>query len=532
MTVPAVTASSDSVVNDLLRCVIVGAGQAGRTVARDLRRTPDYGLDPVGFLDDNAKLTSRTIAGLPVLGTIQHLAGVAHTHEIDVVIVAIPSLSNGNIHALAAAAASAGLSVRYLPSFGAALERDARLSDLRHLRIDKLLGRQEMHIVRPGSRSVVEGKRVLVTGAGGSIGSELCRQIAHFDCERLSMLDHDESNLHGLELGLRAEALLDHDDLLIADIREEHRMLQIFKEVRPEVVFHAAAHKHLPLLELHPSEGVKSNVAGTGNLVRAAIEMGVETLVLISTDKAADPTSILGATKRVAERIVQSVSGGTGTTFASVRFGNVLGSRGSLLTVLAEQIARGEEITITHPDVSRFFMTVEEAVGLVLEAASLAQGGETFVLDMGKPVRIVDLARNYAAQLNIDAGDLPIRYTGLRPGEKLSEALFSTREERIGTGHPKIWATRDEACPGTTVERRRLPDRRKASQPFRETDYRFMPRRTVDRFNAGVAELCRAAAANRDDIVRQFLTHLVPEYSPPSVAMTPAMLAVPYPDGL
>jgi FlaA1/EpsC-like NDP-sugar epimerase len=482
-----------------LRCLIIGAGEAGRSLARDLRRTPEFGLVPVGFLDDNPAKVRRRVAGLKVFGTTGDLSAVAERHRVAAVIVAIPSLRPREIRRLAVQAAAAGLSVRYLPSFGAALERDARISDLRRLRVDRLLGREEVQVVRRGSRATVAGKRVLVTGAGGSIGSELCRQIAAFDPEALYLLDHDESNLHRLQLHLQGEALLDSDELLIADIRDRGRIDQIFRDLRPQVVFHAAAHKHLPLLERHPCEGVKSNVLGTLNLVRAAVAHDAERFILISTDKAADPISVLGVTKRVAEMIVQAHQGRGSTRMASVRFGNVLGSRGSLLSVLSEQIESGEDVTVTHPDVTRFFMTVEEAVGLVVEAAGMARAGEVFVLEMGEPVRIVDLVHNYAAQIHVDPGDLSIRYTGLRPGEKLNETLFSEGEQRVATGHPKVWATA-------------------AKEPLGAD------------FFALLAGLEQGAQANDEDECRRLLAKLVPEYGAAPASPGPASVA-PYPDG-
>jgi FlaA1/EpsC-like NDP-sugar epimerase len=478
-----------------LRTIIIGAGEAGKTLARDLRRTPEYGLLPLGFLDDNPN--AKGPAGIPILGTTSDLESIAAAFDVDVAVVAIPSLSPQNIRRLAQSASAAGVSVRYLPSFGAALERDARISDLRRLRVDRLLGRQEVHVVRTASRAVVEGKRVLVTGAGGSIGSELCRQIKSFRPAALYLLDHDESNLHRLQMELDGQALLDSDELLIADIRDSHRIKQLFEELRFEVVFHAAAHKHLPLLERNPCEGIKSNVMGTKHLVEAAVETGVERFILISTDKAADPISILGASKRVAEMIVQAHAGGF-TRFASVRFGNVLGSRGSFLSVLSEQIEKGEAVTVTHPDVTRFFMTVEEAVGLVIESASMAELGETFVLDMGEPVRIVDLVRNYAAQFNLHEGDFVISYTGLRGGEKLNEALFSESEQRLRTEHPRIWAAMPAA-------------------PKADLDV------LIDR-------LIEAASFNRSAVVRQYLAELLPAFSHTPIATAP-VLAAPYPDG-
>jgi FlaA1/EpsC-like NDP-sugar epimerase len=467
-----------------MACLIVGAGQAGRVIARDLRKLPEFGLMPIGFLDDDP--ARRAVVGLPVLGTLAQLPEVCREHHVDAVVIAIPSLPSVRIRELAESAAEVGAHVRYLPSFVAALERQTLINELRHLRISSLLGRQEMRVVRSDSQAVVAGKRVLVTGAGGSIGSELCRQIKGFGPAALYLLDHDESNLHRVQMQLEGQALLDNDELIIADIRDAGRIHQIFRAVRPQVVFHAAAHKHLPLLERHPAEGVKSNVLGTKTLVGAALESGVERFILISTDKAADPVSILGATKRIAEMVVQSRVGGA-TKFASVRFGNVLGSRGSFLSVLSEQIEKGEMVTVTHPDVTRFFMTVEEAVGLVIEAASMAEAGETFVLDMGDPVRIVDLVHSYAAQMHVDTKKLQIRFTGLRQGEKLNEDLFSKSEQRSPTAHPKITAT--------------VP-------PAMGADF-------ADRLDA----LIFAASANRPPYeIKHYLSQVLPDYRPPQEA--------------
>jgi FlaA1/EpsC-like NDP-sugar epimerase len=464
------------------RCLIVGAGEAGRAIARDLRRVESFGITPVGFLDDRLAGRRRMAAGLPILGRTEDLATVASTHQIEAVVVAIPSLPSREIQRLTSAGAAAGLTVRFLPSFGTALERPARLSDLRRLSMSRLLGRDEHRVVRASSAAVVAGKRVLVSGAGGSIGSELCRQVRSFGAATIVLLDHDESNLHRLKLELEGEALLESDDVVIADIRDRSRIEQIFRERRPEVVFHAAAHKHLPLLEQHPCEGAKANVFGTQNLVEVAVASGVERFIAISTDKAADPTSVLGATKRIAEMIVSSHAT-SATRLASVRFGNVLGSRGSFVSVLAEQVERGEPVTVTHPDVTRYFMTVEEAVGLVLEAAAMAEFGEVFVLDMGEPVRILDLVHNYALELHLDPQELEVRFTGLRSGEKLHETLFGLDEHQISTAHPRIFATRPRSS-------------------------------SADALATDLERLWNAANTNQIDDVRAALADLVAGYRP------------------
>lgn len=477
-----------------LRTLIVGAGEAGRTLARALRRSPNYGLTPIGFLDDAPAL--MRVTGLPVYRPIQALPAVARAQRADACVVAIPSLPAPRLAAIVAAARAAGLHVRYLPSFLAAVERDARLSDLRQLQMESLLGRRELHVVGEKAATLIAGRRVLVTGAGGSIGSELCRQIRGFGPAALYLLDHDESNLHRLQLEITGIGLLDSDEIIIADIRDERRIDQVFAAIRPELVFHAAAHKHLPLLERHPGEAVKSNVRGTQNLVESAARHGTSRFVLISTDKAADPTSVLGATKRLAELVLQRAAGGP-VTLASVRFGNVLGSRGSFLSVLADQIARDEPVTVTHPDVTRFFMTIEEAVGLVLETAAMAEYAETFVLDMGEPVPIVSLVHNYATQLKLP--NIEIRYTGLRPGEKLAEKVFSDAEERVPSAHPKIWATR-------------------CTEP--SADFAWL-----------LDDLYTAADDGDTVRVKELLRRLLPEYEPSERLETPVSVGTPYPDG-
>lgn len=481
-----------------LRTLILGAGAAGRTLVRDLRAVRDFGLAPIAFLDDDRR--KRLVSGLPVLGDLASVDSVVGRARIDVVIIAIPSLSRAKTMQIADAATAAGADVRVLPTFLAAIERDARAEDLLPLQLGLLLGRTERHVAYAQARTVLMGKRVLVTGAGGSIGSELCRQVRRLEPAALCLLDHDESNLHQLQLDITGEALLDTDEIVIADIRDRMRIEQVFKKFRPDIVLHAAAHKHLPLLERHPCEGVKTNIFGTQHLVEAALECGTERLVLISTDKAADPVSVLGATKRLAELVVKANAVGA-ASLGSVRFGNVLGSRGSFLSVVGSQMRRGQPVTVTHPDVTRYFMTVEESVGLVLAAATMAEYGEIFVLDMGEPVRIVDLVHNYARHLAIT--DYRIEFTGLRPGEKLEEALWSSTDVLSSTTHQKIWAVRSTEVP--------------------------------DDFGSRLTALSAAADDNDAVLVRKLMEDLLPEYRPVSClpSQTPAVspLAVPYPDG-
>jgi FlaA1/EpsC-like NDP-sugar epimerase len=479
----------------MLRALMIGAGEAGLALARDLTRVDSFGLQPIGFLDDDADKQGRILPGGRVLGTLDDLDAVLTRTQAEVVVVAIPSMSSDRVRELGLRAAAHGVTVMHLPPFLAALQRQIAGTDMRALRVGSLIGRPELHVVSRRAAEVVAGKRVLVTGAGGSIGSELCRQVAGFAPESLVMLDHDESNLHRLQLDIWGEADMDSETTVVADIRDRERIHQIFRDYRPEVVFHAAALKHLPVLERHPCEGVKSNVKGTENLVEAAIAYDVERFVLISTDKAANPASVLGATKRLAEVLLQGRTTAS-TVLCAVRFGNVLGSRGSLLHVVREQLAAGAPITVTHPDVSRFFMTIEEAVGLVLEAARMADRTATYVLDMGEPVRIVDLVRNFAESLNVR--DVKFRFTGLRPGEKLAEVLFASGEEELPTDHPRISMVRPgKARPG---------------------------------FQAKLEQLYDAASHNRPDEVFAHLRELVPEYAPSPGLVSTSANASPYPD--
>jgi FlaA1/EpsC-like NDP-sugar epimerase len=483
--VSAVTKEPDRVANATLRALVVGAGEAGVALARDLRRVCSFGLTPVGFLDDDVTKLGTFPEDIPVLGVLDELERIIEDTQADAVVIAIPSIAREIAQELGMRAAAQGLTVMHLPPFISALQRQIAGTDLRSLHIGALIGRSQVHVVSAEALRFLAGKRVLITGAGGSIGAELCRQVRACAPESLVMLDHDESNLHTVQLDVWGEAALDGDAIVVADIRDEERIHQVFRDHRPQIVFHAAALKHLNVLERHPCEGVKSNVRGTQNLAEAAVAYGTERFVLISTDKAADPTSVLGATKRLAELLLDDFQHEV-TQMCSVRFGNVLGSRGSLLHVVREQLASGMPVTVTDPDVTRFFMTIEEAVGLVIEAAHMpAASGSTYVLDMGAPVRIVDLVRSFAETLNVR--DVRFRFTGLRPGEKLAEDLFGDAELRTPTPHPRITMSRH-------------PDR---TQSFR----------------AHLRELYDAAGHNRPAEVINQLCALVPEYTPPAVTV-------------
>ncbi|MCC6434541.1 MAG: polysaccharide biosynthesis protein [Acidimicrobiales bacterium] len=415
--------------------LIYGAGSAGTQLVYGLQGSPGSKYRVVGLLDDDPGKRRLTIAGVRVLGGLASLGDAKEKTGAETLVLAMPSAGGEQIRAVIEAAAEHGLTVRTVPSLNELFEGRVDPSSIRAVTEADLLGRRQIDTDLGAIAGYLTGKRVLVTGAGGSIGSELCRQLSTFEPAELMMLDRDESALHALQLSMEGTALLESEDLIVADIRDAERLHEIFERRRPEVVFHAAALKHLPLLELHPEEGVKSNVWGTRNVLDASVRAGVERFVNISTDKAANPTSVLGYTKRVAERFTAHRAAETGLPYLSVRFGNVLGSRGSVVPAFKAMIERGGPVTVTDPEVTRFFMTIPEAVQLVIQAAAIGEPGEVLILDMGQPIRIVDVARRL---IEASGKDIEIRFTGLRPGEKLHEELMREGEIGVQRSHPLI----------------------------------------------------------------------------------------------
>jgi FlaA1/EpsC-like NDP-sugar epimerase len=413
--------------------LLFGAGEACRELIGAMQRDRQSRYRPVGLLDDDPRKRHLRLHGVSVLGGRDHLAAAVARTRAAVVIFSVANADAELVRDIRGRTLASGAAFKVVPSVAELLDSRIRVSDVREPRPSDLLGRHQIDTDVEAIAGYLRGKRVLVTGAGGSIGSELCRQIHRFAPRELMMLDRDESALHATQLALHGRALLDGSDLVLADLRDRERVRAILAERRPQVVFHAAALKHLPLLERNPAEAVKSNVWGTLDLLEASSE--VETFVNISTDKAANPVSVLGYSKRVTERLTAHAAGEYGRTFLSVRFGNVLGSRGSVLTAFSAQIAAGGPITVTHPDVTRYFMTVQEAVQLVIQAAAIGRPGEALVLDMGNPVRIADVARQMADQASTS---IEIVYTGLRPGEKLHEEVFGTGEYDHRPLHPLI----------------------------------------------------------------------------------------------
>lgn len=418
------------------RAIILGAGEAGRRLLRSMKYDGAGSFVPVALLDDDPSKHRLRLEGLRVRGTREALAAVAEKYEADTLVLALPNAEAATLRDLASRAADAGLDVVSLPPLKDIIGGRPTPNDLRDLDVADLLGRRPVQLDTTAIADQISGRRVLVTGAGGSIGSELCRQIARFGPSRLFMLDRDESGLQATEMTLSGHGLLDSDDLILADIRDPKALADAFERARPEVVFHAAALKHLPLLESHPLEAWKSNVIGTLNVLTAAEAAGVSTFVNISTDKAANPTCVLGYSKRLAERLTADFAKRADGRYVSVRFGNVLGSRGSVVHAFTAQIEMGGPITVTHPDVCRYFMLIPEACQLVLEAASIGVDGEVMVLEMGEQVKILEVANTLIRMSG--RRDIDVVFTGLRPGEKLGEELFSPDEDRRSTGHPLV----------------------------------------------------------------------------------------------
>jgi FlaA1/EpsC-like NDP-sugar epimerase len=416
------------------RVLLMGVGEAGAQVLNDILRDPTPGLQVVGLLDDDPRFLGRALHGVTVLGGHAKIPALAGKLDVDQVLLAIPSATGDLVRDVAKYCEEAEVSLRVLPSVHEIVGGRVTARDLRDLRIEDLLGRRQVETDLAAVRQLLRGRRVMITGAGGSIGAEIARQVRNFEPESLALVDNDETHLHDLMVtidGTRKTSIL-------ADVRDRERVLEVFREHRPQVVFHAAAHKHVPILEEYPQEALQTNVLGTANVVEAATLTGTERFVLISTDKAVRPTSVMGGSKRMAEQIVRG-SPGLGTTLCAVRFGNVLGSRGSVVPTFLGQIAAGGPVTVTDPEMTRYFMSVEEAVQLVLQASALAHGGEVFTLEMGEPVNILDLA-NRLIRLSgrVPGRDIAVQLIGARPGEKQHEELVDDDEFPQPSGHPGI----------------------------------------------------------------------------------------------
>ncbi|ULA65003.1 MAG: putative polysaccharide biosynthesis protein EpsC [Nitrospira sp.] len=421
------------------RVLIVGAGHTGELLARDMLSDPSFNSRPVGFIDDDPVKRKMKIHGIPVVGTIADIKRAADRLEVHEIIVALPSAGTGTKQKILVASEGCTAPIKILPNMKQLLGDPVSLQQVRPMSLEDLLQREPIQTDRQELHPLVEGKTVLVTGAGGSIGSELCRQIAAYRPESLVLFERYENSLHALLLELRATFPAVGVLPIIGDVTVPERVAEVFCQTGPDLVFHAAAHKHVPLMELNPKEAVRNNVLGTRIVAEAALAAGVDRFVLISTDKAVNPTSVMGVTKRIAEQVIQGFNHRGQTKYTVVRFGNVLGSNGSVVPLFTEQIRKGGPVTVTDPEIKRFFMTIPEAVQLVLQASVIGQGGDVFVLDMGEQIKIVDLARNMIVLSGLVPGkDIDIQFTGLRPGEKLYEELFDESEQTESTAHEKI----------------------------------------------------------------------------------------------
>jgi FlaA1/EpsC-like NDP-sugar epimerase len=423
-----------------IKVLIIGAGEAGAMVIRELRNHPELNTKPVAILDDDREKHRRKINGVPVFGSIENVKEVARKLKIHEIIIAIPSAKRKDLRHIVDLCKNTKCKLRTLPGVYELIDGKVSVKHIRDVQIEDLLGREPVDLNIEEISGYLKDKTVLITGGGGSIGSELCRQIARFKPKFLLILDIYENNAYSLQVELARS----HPDLktkiLIASVRDKARLNSIFKTYRPQVVFHAAAHKHVPLMEDNPTEAIKNNVFGTLNAAECSDKYSVEKFVLISTDKAVNPANIMGVTKRIAEIIVQTMDKNSNTKFTAVRFGNVLGSSGSVIPLFKSQIAAGGPVTVTHPGITRYFMTIPEASQLVIQAGAMAEGGEIFVLDMGEPVKIMDLARDLIRLSGFEPEeDILTEIIGLRPGEKLFEELFLDEEKLSSTGHEKIF---------------------------------------------------------------------------------------------
>ncbi|OJE52246.1 hypothetical protein BAQ49_19975 [Bacillus proteolyticus] len=425
---------------DKKRTLIIGAGSAGTMVVRQLQHNKEADLYPIAFVDDDRNKQKLEIYNVPVVGTTNHIQEIVEDNDIEYIIIAIPSLNRNQINEIFEKCTKTKAKTQIVPMLEDLLDGKVSVNEFRDVQVEDLLGREPIQLDDAGIGEKIAGKTILVTGAGGSIGSEICRQVMKYNPAKIVLLGHGENSIYTIEMEMRV-TYKDAVEITteIADIQDRHKIFEIMNKHQPYIVYHAAAHKHVPLMERNPEEAVKNNIFGTKNVAEAADTFKVNTFVMVSTDKAVNPTNVMGATKRFAEMIVQHMASiSTGTRFVAVRFGNVLGSRGSVIPLFKKQIQKGGPVTVTHPDMIRYFMTIPEASRLVIQAGTLARGGELFVLDMGDPVKIVDLAKNLITLSGYSIEEIGIEFTGLRPGEKMYEELLNEGEIHPEQIFPKI----------------------------------------------------------------------------------------------
>lgn len=469
--------------------IVVGAGDAGALILKEIQKHAELGIRVCGLVDDDKAKLGRELYGAKVLGSTEDLPRILKTRPIDEVIIAMPSAPGTAVRRIVSACKEEAVKTTILPALFEIVSGNASVSQLRKVELEDLLRREPIRIAGDEIAEYLHRKRVLVTGGAGSIGSEICRQVARFDPECIAVFDYCENNLYRLELEMKRRYPHVPFVPLIGSIQDETRVLQVFAGLRPHVVFHAAAHKHVPMMEHNPCEAVKNNVFGTKIVAQAADRYKVERFVLISTDKAVNPTNVMGATKRAAEMVVQYMDEHSATRFMAVRFGNVLGSDGSVVPLFKKQIAEGGPVTVTHPEVTRYFMTIPEACQLVLQAGAIGEGGEVLLLDMGEPTKIKDLAEDLIRFSGFEPGrDIEIEYIGLRPGEKLFEELLLDEENTTATRHEKIYVAN-------------------------------LAQYDMDKLTSILAELGKAGESGNEEHVRLILQELVGTYHPAETAM-------------
>ncbi|MDQ4483695.1 polysaccharide biosynthesis protein [Bacillus cereus] len=425
---------------DKKRTLIIGAGSAGTMVVRQLQHNKEADLYPIAFVDDDRNKQKLEIYNVPVVGTTNHIKEIVEDNDIEHIIIAIPSLNRKQINEIFEKCRKTKAKTQIVPMLEDLLDGKVSVNEVRDVQVEDLLGREPIQLDDAGIGEKITGKTILVTGAGGSIGSEICRQVMKYKPAKIVLLGHGENSIYNIEMEMRVTYKGTVEITTeIADVQDRNKIFEIIDKHRPYIVYHAAAHKHVPLMERNPEEAVKNNIFGTKNVAEAADTFKVNTFVMVSTDKAVNPTNVMGATKRFAEMLVQHLAAvSTNTRFVAVRFGNVLGSRGSVIPLFKKQIQKGGPVTVTHPDMIRYFMTIPEASRLVIQAGTLAKGGELFVLDMGDPVKIVDLARNLITLSGYSIEEIGIEFTGLRPGEKMYEELLNEGEIHPEQIFPKI----------------------------------------------------------------------------------------------
>jgi FlaA1/EpsC-like NDP-sugar epimerase len=468
------------------RLLIIGAGDCGEKIYREIHDNPRLGYQVVGFIDDDPKKAEFKIHGIPVLGNTTDLQAIATRVKAEEILIAIPSVTAQRMRALVTHCKEMGIPSKTVPGMGELINGKVSVKAIRDVSYRDLLGREPVVLDEAKIGEYLKGKRVLVTGAGGSIGSELCRQVCRYDPERIILLERAESPLYDIELELKDA--FQHTRIIpkLADILDLRQLNKVFDNERPQVLFHAAAYKHVPMLELQPWEAVINNIRGTQNLINKAREFQVEQFVFVSTDKAVRPANVMGASKRVAEILIQAQNGCglTDTRFLTVRFGNVLGSVGSVVPLFKKQIEKGGPVTVTHPEITRYFMTIPEACQLILQAGSMGTGGEIFILDMGMPIRIVDMARDLIRFSGFEPEkDIEIIYTGLRPGEKIQEELITDGEGIVPTSHQKIMVLKGPVC-------------------------------DLEALNGEVDRLYELAVAQDGENIKKELIKILPEYRP------------------